>query len=49
MTMVVVFGGGGFLGQRLVGRLTAEGMSVRVRYGIPTPRGLSYERSVSIW
>jgi len=30
MTMVVVFGGGGFLGQRLVGRLTAEGMSVRV-------------------
>ena len=30
MTMVVVFGGGGFLGRRLVHRLTAEGMTVRV-------------------
>jgi uncharacterized protein YbjT (DUF2867 family) len=30
MTLVVVFGGGGFLGRRLVGRLTAEGMTVRV-------------------
>jgi NADH dehydrogenase len=30
MTTVVVFGGGGFLGQRLVHRLTAEGMTVRV-------------------
>jgi NADH dehydrogenase len=28
--MIVVFGGGGFFGQRLVGRLTTEGMSVRV-------------------
>jgi uncharacterized protein YbjT (DUF2867 family) len=30
MTMVVVFGGAGFLGRRLVHRLTAEGMAVRV-------------------
>jgi uncharacterized protein YbjT (DUF2867 family) len=30
MTLVVVFGGGGFLGRRVVGRLTAEGMTVRV-------------------
>jgi uncharacterized protein YbjT (DUF2867 family) len=30
MTMVVVFGGGGFLGRRLVHRLTAQGMTVRV-------------------
>ena len=30
MTMVVVFGGGGFLGRRLVHRLIAERMSVRV-------------------
>ena len=30
MTTVVVFGGGGFLGRRLVHRLTAEGMTVRV-------------------
>src|SRR5262245_29592667 len=30
MTTVAVFGGGGFLGRRLVHRLTAEGMAVRV-------------------
>jgi NADH dehydrogenase len=30
MTTVVVFGGGGFLGRRLVHRLTAEGETVRV-------------------
>jgi uncharacterized protein YbjT (DUF2867 family) len=30
MSTVVVFGGGGFLGRRLVDRLTAEGMTVRV-------------------
>jgi uncharacterized protein YbjT (DUF2867 family) len=30
MTTVVVFGGAGFLGRRLVHRLTAEGMAVRV-------------------
>jgi uncharacterized protein YbjT (DUF2867 family) len=30
MTMVVVFGGAGFLGRRLVHRLTAQGMTVRV-------------------
>ena len=30
MTTVVVFGGAGFLGQRLVHRLAIEGMTVRV-------------------
>jgi NADH dehydrogenase len=30
MSTVVVFGGGGFLGRRLVDRLTAEGVTVRV-------------------
>jgi uncharacterized protein YbjT (DUF2867 family) len=30
MSTVVVFGGGGFLGRRLLDRLTAEGMTVRV-------------------
>ena len=30
MTTVVVFGGGGVLGRRLVDRLTAEGMTARV-------------------
>ena len=30
MTTVVVFGGTGFLGRRLVHRLTTEGMTVRV-------------------
>ena len=30
MTVVVVFGGAGFLGRRLVHRLTAQGMTVRV-------------------
>ncbi|MGH6833237.1 MAG: NAD(P)H-binding protein, partial [Methyloceanibacter sp.] len=37
MTTVVVFGGGGFLGRRLVGRLTAEGMTVRVAVRHPDP------------
>jgi uncharacterized protein YbjT (DUF2867 family) len=36
-TMVVVFGGGGFLGRRLVGRLTAAGMTVRVAVRNPDP------------
>ena len=37
MTLVVVFGGGGFLGRRLVGRLTAEGMTVHVVVRHPDP------------
>ena len=38
MTVVVVFGGAGFLGRRLVHRLTAQGMTVRVAGGIQTRR-----------
>jgi len=46
MTMVVVFGGGGFLGRRLVHRLTAE---VRVAVRHPEParvdlRALGFDR-----
>jgi len=37
MSTVVVFGGGGFLGRRLVHRLTAEGMTVRVAVRHPDP------------
>jgi uncharacterized protein YbjT (DUF2867 family) len=37
MTMVVVFGGSGFLGRRLVHRLTAQGMTVRVAVRHPDP------------
>ena len=49
MATVVVFGGGGFLGRRLVDRLTAEGMTVRVAVRHPDPvrielRSLGFER-----
>jgi uncharacterized protein YbjT (DUF2867 family) len=49
MTMVVVFGGGGFLGRRLVHRLTAEGMIVRVAVRHPDParielRAIGFDR-----
>jgi uncharacterized protein YbjT (DUF2867 family) len=37
MTTVVVFGGAGFLGRRLVHHLTAEGMAVRVAVRHPDP------------
>jgi uncharacterized protein YbjT (DUF2867 family) len=37
MTTVVVFGGAGFLGRRLVHRLTAEGMAVHVAVRHPDP------------
>ena len=37
MTVVVVFGGGGFLGRRLVHRLIAQGMTVRVAVRHPDP------------
>jgi uncharacterized protein YbjT (DUF2867 family) len=37
MSTVVVFGGGGFLGRRLVHRLTAEGMTVHVAVRHPDP------------
>ena len=49
MATVVVFGGGGFLGWRLVDRLTAEGMTVRVAVRHPDParielRSMGFER-----
>ena len=49
MATVVVFGGGGFLGRRLVDRLTAEGMTVRVAVRHPDParielRSTGFER-----
>jgi uncharacterized protein YbjT (DUF2867 family) len=49
MTTVVVFGGAGFLGRRLVRRLTAEGMTVRVAVRHPDParielRPISFDR-----
>ena len=37
MTTVVVFGGAGFLGRRLVRRLATEGMTVRVAVRHPDP------------
>ena len=49
MTTVVVFGGGGFLGRRLVDRLTAEGMTARVAVRHPDRtrielRSMGFER-----
>ena len=49
MATVVVFGGGGFLGRRLVDRLTAEGITVRVAVRHPDParielRSMGFER-----
>jgi uncharacterized protein YbjT (DUF2867 family) len=49
MTMVVVFGGAGFLGRRLVHRLTTEGLTVRVAARHPEParielRSMGFDR-----
>jgi uncharacterized protein YbjT (DUF2867 family) len=49
MSTIVVFGGGGFLGRRLVSRLTAEGMTVRVAVRHPDhvrfdPRSRGFDR-----
>ena len=49
MTTVVVFGGAGFLGRRLVHRLAAEGMAVRVAVRHPDParielRAMGFDR-----
>jgi uncharacterized protein YbjT (DUF2867 family) len=49
MTVVVVFGGAGFLGRRLVHRLTAEGMAVRIAVRHPDParialRSIDFDR-----
>src|SRR5262245_13669353 len=43
MTTVVVFGGGGFLGRRLVHRLTGEGMTVRVAVRHPDPARIALQ------
>jgi NADH dehydrogenase len=37
MTTVVVFGGSGFLGRRLVRRLAGDGLTVRVAVRHPAP------------
>ena len=37
MTTVVVFGGSGFLGRRLVRRLAGDGLNVRVAVRHPAP------------
>jgi len=39
MTTVVVFGGSGFLGRRLVRRLAGDGLTVRVAVRHPAPAG----------
>jgi uncharacterized protein YbjT (DUF2867 family) len=49
MTTVVVFGGAGFLGRRLVHRLATEGMTVRVAVRHPDParielRSMGFDR-----
>ena len=49
MTTVVVFGGAGFLGRRIVHRLTSEGMVVRVAVRHPDParielRAIGFDR-----
>src|SRR5690349_16964931 len=49
MTTVVVFGGAGFLGRRLVRRLVTEGMTVRVAVRHPDPaqielRSMGFDR-----
>jgi NADH dehydrogenase len=49
MTTVVVFGGAGFLGRRLVHCLLAEGMTVRVAVRHPDParielRSMGFDR-----
>ena len=51
MTTVVVFGGAGFLGRRLVHRLVTEGMIVRVVVRHPDParfelRSIGFDRVI---
>ena len=48
MTVVVVFGGAGFLGRRLVHRLTGRGMTVRVAVRHPDPGRIALRASASI-
>jgi NADH dehydrogenase len=54
MTTVVVFGGGGFLGRRLVDRLSAESVTVRVAVRHPEParialRSLGFDRVTVVY
>ena len=46
MTTVVVFGGTGFLGRRLVHRLAAAGAIVRVAIRHPERREAPYPRQI---
>jgi uncharacterized protein YbjT (DUF2867 family) len=53
MTTVVVFGGAGFLGRRLVHRLATEGMTVRVAVRHPDParielRSMGFDRVTAV-
>ena len=48
MTVVVVFGGAGFLGRRLVHRLTAQGMTVRVAVRHPDPARIALLDRVTV-
>jgi uncharacterized protein YbjT (DUF2867 family) len=53
MTTVVVFGGAGFLGRRLVRRLVTEGMTVRVAVRHPDPaqielRSMGFDRFTAV-
>ncbi len=54
MATVVVFGGGGFLGRRLVDRLSAESVTVRVAVRNPEParielRSLGFDRVMVVY
>src|SRR6185437_3689959 len=54
MATVVVFGGGGFLGRRLVDRLSAESVTVRVAVRHPEParialRSLGFDRVTVVY
>ncbi len=49
MTMVVVFGGAGFLGRRLVHRLTTERLTVRVAARHPEPARIELRSTGFDW
>ena len=54
MATVVLFGGGGFLGRRLVDRLSAESVTVRIAVRHPEParialRSLGFDRVTVVY